>query len=407
MEQEEPRLRQILLQPDMIKIFLASLFVLGQVLVSFSLVPLYIIERGGDTATVGLHTTIFAVSSVVLRFFFGPLADTHGRRAALALGAFAFATANVAILLAPSLTVMAIVRVYQAIGMAAYLSSASSLVADLAPPRHRGSAIGAYRVIMPVASLFGPFLGNDLINRFGFVVFFLTMAGISTIALILVLSLKSGRRDPSVQVLYIRPREIFALFRVRDLRAAYAAILGISIGGGIITTYVAAYGMGWFPNPAVYFLAYAGAGALAAVVMGRLSDRFGRAAMIIPVFLAISGGLVLLHQVDSAPWTFYILSAILTGTGFNAGLSVFIAWVVDSTRPDLRATALSLQESWIDGGFAVGIFFFGTLSASYGMGTTFLGTGAVLFAGTGVVLALAYGGTGEHRKRTIREGGTS
>ncbi|TVR72217.1 MAG: MFS transporter [Spirochaetaceae bacterium] len=402
---KDPDLRAVLLQPDMIRIFLASLFILGQVLVSFSLVPLYILERGGDTATVGLHTTIFAVASVVLRFFFGPLADTRGRRFALALGAFAFATANLAILYAPNLTIMALVRVYQAIGMAAYLSSASSLVADLAPQKLRGSAIGAYRVIMPAASLFGPFLGNELINRYGFTTFFLTMAAASGLSFLLVLSLRSGRRDPGAAVLRISPIDILRLFRIPQLRAAYAAILGISIGGGIVTTYVAAYGAAWFANPAVYFVAYALAGAAAAVFLGRLSDSLGRSRMILPIFCCMSVGLALLYGVSGAPWPIFLISALLTGTGFNAGLSVFIAWIVDSVNRELRATALSLQESWIDGGFALGIFFFGLFSVRYGMALVFLGTGAILLVATILVLTLGRKKTSEESHRTANQGG--
>lgn len=395
-------LRAVLLQRDMIRIFVASFFILGQVLVSFSLVPLYIAERGGDTFAVGLQTTIFALASVVLRFYFGPLADTRGRRFTLALGAFVFATANVAILYAPNLLVMGVARIYQAVGMAAYLSSASSLVADLAPPEFRGSAIGAYRVIMPVASLVGPFLGNDLINRYGFPVFFWTMAAVSTISLGLVLNLKAGRLLASSVPAKITVADILALFRIRNLRAAYAAILGISIGGGIVNTFITTYGVPYFNNPAIYFVVYAAAGAVSAILLGRLSDRYGRISMIVPIFFCIAAGIFVLRYIDYAPTFLYLLSAVCTGIGFNAGLSVFISWVVDSSRFEVRATALSLQESWIDSGFAVGIFLFGTLSARFGMSRVFCGTGVVLFLWTGIVLTMA----GEEKRKVNYEHST-
>jgi predicted MFS family arabinose efflux permease len=379
----------VLLQPDMIRIFIASLFILGQVLVSFSLIPLFIVHRGGGTFAVGLQTTVFAVSSVVLRFFFGPLADIRGRRSVLALGAFVFATANPAILLAPNLTVMTLVRVYQAIGMASYLSAASSLVADLAPAEHRGAAIGAYRVILPVAALVGPFLGNDIINRFGFTAFFIAMGSLAAVSFLLILSLKGGRRDPLISPAVITPGEIFALFRESELRSAYAAILTISVGGGIITTFVTTYGSSYFSNAAIYFVVYAIVGATAAIVLGRLSDRIGRTRLVIPILLAITGGIAFLYALEHAPLPIFFLSAALTGIGFNAGLSVFIAWIVDATRNEVRATALSLQESWIDGGFAVGIFLFGTLSAQFGMKTMFLATGILLLISTVIIGIMA------------------
>ncbi|MDA3948852.1 MAG: MFS transporter [Spirochaeta sp.] len=379
--------RDVILQPDMIRIFLASLFILGQVLVSFSLVPLYIVERGGDTFAVGMQTTVFAAASVVLRFVFGPMADMRGRRFVLALGAFVFATANLAIYYAPSLLWMTVARVYQAVGMASYLASASSLVADLAPVQFRGSAIGAYRMMMPLASLIGPFLGNSVINRYGFRTFFFAMAGAAFFSFFVVLSLRSGRRPIAGSVVRISRRDVFSMFRIPDLRAAYLGILLIAIGGGIVNTFITAYGAPFFDNPAVYFIVYAFVGAGGAFVLGRISDRTGRLALVVPVIGAMALGLITLRFLAEAPQVVYLLSAAGTGLGFNSGLSVLISWVVDSIPLHLRATAQSLQESWIDGGFAVGIFLFGTFSVTFGEPRLFLWTG--IFVATGIVGVLA------------------
>ena len=384
--QESVSFRSVLLQPDMIRVFVASLFVLGQVLVSFSLVPLYIAERGGDTFAIGLQTTVFAVASVVLRFIFGPMADTRGRRLVLAVGAFVFATANLAIYYSPSLAWMIAARVYQAVGMASYLSSASSLVADLAPDEHRGSAIGAYRMILPFASLVGPFLGNGVINRWGFETFFFAMAASAFFSFFVVLTLRAGRRPLRGTVEPITMRDFVSIFRNGEVRSAYLAVLALSVGGGIINTYIATYGNPYFTNPATYFVVYAFFGASAALGVGRLSDRIGRRRLVWPVLAAMGLGHLVLRGIDYAPAVVFYTSAVLTGIGFNAGLSVLISWIVDGITPSLRATALSLQESWIDGGFALGIFAFGTLSASYGEATVFVWTGIAVAASAPLVM---------------------
>lgn len=374
----------------MVRIFIASLFILGQVLVSFSLVPLYITARGGTTFDVGVQTTVFAVASVVLRFIFGPMADTRGRRFVLAVGAFVFASSNLLILYAPSLSWMIVIRVYQAIGMASYLSSASSFVADLSPPEHRGSAIGAYRMILPFASLVGPFLGNDIINRFGFHVFFVAMAGASFVSFFVILSLRGGRRPPVGGVSRVRLRDFVAIVQIPEVRAAYLAILLISIGGGIINTFITGYGAPHFRNPASYFIVYAAVGALGAFFLGRISDAVGRPRLVPVVLISMGIGMIVLPVIPRAPIVVYTMSAIGTGLGFNAGLSILISWIVDNIPDYRRATALSLQESWIDGGFAVGIFLFGSLSIAAGQGTLFLVVGAAIAAGTFLVLFVAH-----------------
>lgn len=369
---------------DIPRVFAASLCILVQVLVSFSLVPLYILDRGGSTRDVATQTTLFAVASIALRFIFGPMADTQGRKRVLAIGAGAFALGNLAILHAPTLLAMAGARIIQAVGMAAYLSTASSLVADRTPREHHGRIIGAYRMMLPLAFLIGPYIGYGLINRYGFSVFFLAMAGMSTLALLLVLTL-SGDPPGMEDRRKITVRDVLALFSSAPLRAAYAGILVTSIGGGIIVTYAVAFGRPYFRNAAIYFPVYALAGAAATLILGTLSDRFGRRAMTIPPFLATSLGIALLAIIDHAPVPVFLVSAGLTGIGYNAGLSILITSVIDAAEDSLRATALSLQESWIDGGFALGIFLFGTLSARYGMVPIFLWTGACVLGGYGVV----------------------
>jgi len=374
------------LHRDVPRIFLASLFILVQVLVSFSLIPLYILHRGGTTTTVAAQTTLFAVASILLRFFFGPMADTRGRKPVLAIGTAAFALGNISILYAPSLTVMAAARVVQAVGMASYLSAASSLVADRTPRDRRGRVIGAYRMMLPLAFLIGPFIGNEVINRFGFSAFFYTMAGMSTAAFLIVLTLSSDRSE-TVRPGSMAIGRVFSLFASAPLRAAYIGILVISIGGGIIVTYAVTWGQPYFPNAAVYFPPYALAGAVASYGLGALSDRLGRRAMLVPPFVASAVGIALLTVIDRSPVAVFFISAALTGIGYNAGLSVLISAVVDAADDSLRATALSLQESWIDGGFAVGIFLFGTLSAHYGMAPVFLGTGLFVMMGYVIVHA--------------------
>lgn len=371
----------VLLQPDMIKLFVASLFVLGQVLVSFSLIPLYIDARGGSSFTIGLHTTVFAIASVALRFVFGPLADIRGRRVALALGAFVFSTANLLIFYAPTLGWMLAVRVYQAIGMASYLASASSLVADLAPVAYRGSAIGAYRMIMPFASLIGPFLGNEVILRHGFGAFFYIAAGAAFVSFILILTVQSGGKPARGQNERITIRDIASIFATPDLRRAYTGILLVSLGGGIVNTYITTYGDAYFSNAAMYFVVYAFIGAIAAFFLGSLSDRIGRELVALPTIAAMAIGLIVLAWIDRFPLGVFVFSAIGTGLGFNAGLSVLISWIVDASPQNLRATALSLQESWIDGAFAVGIFGFGSLSINMTYGTLFALTGCIVAVG--------------------------
>lgn len=400
-------LAEVILERRMLTIFAASLLVLVQVLVSFSLVPLYIVERGGDNFAVGLQTTLFAVSSVLLRFVFGPVADMRGRRFALALGAFVFASGHIAIWLSPNLWVMGLARIYQAIGMASYLSAASSFVADLAPQRFRGASIGVYRMVLTAAMMVGPLVGNELIRAHGFGTFFVVMSVMSATAFFLVLTLgnppvhesRGGHTggaaattedaDTDKVAAAIGPREVARLLAEPGLRAPYLGIFVISVAGGILLTYLTLYAERFVLRPTLYFTVFAVVGAAGAVSLGWLSDRFGRRRVLLPAMVVLAVGAAVLRQLAGFPLFVLYTSAAFAGFGYNGGLSLFVSWVVDAAVPRLRASALSLQESGIDTGFGAGIFFFGLLAESTSYATLFLWLGVFVGIGAGVVLAVA------------------
>jgi predicted MFS family arabinose efflux permease len=393
-ERDAQTLWDVILAPQMLTIFAASLLILVQVLVSFSLVPLYIVERGGSSFAVGVQTTLFAVSSVLLRFVFGPVADIRGRRFALALGAFVFASGHLLIWLSPNLWIMGAARIYQAVGMASYLSAASSFVADLAPERFRGASIGVYRMVLTVAMMVGPLVGNELIRTYGFAAFFLTMSGMSLLAFVLVLTLSNpaSRGDASGPAERIRPREVLSLLGAPGLRAPYLGILVISIAGGIILTYLTLYAEDYVARPTLYFTVFALVGAAGALALGALSDRFGRRAVVLPGVLILAAGVAVLWRLADTPLVVLYASAALAGFGYNGGLSLFVSWVVDGAAYRVRATALALQESGIDTGFGVGIFFFGLLSERFPFSVLFLGLGVFLALGAGLILTVGHTG---------------
>ncbi len=366
-----------LFRKELTLIYVAGFLQLSTVMTSFTLVPLYVRHVGGGDFAVGIQAAIFTLFSVIFRLFLGPLADSKGRKLALFIGGISFASAPVGIWLSPNLAVMALVRIWQAVGMASFLSAATSYAADHAPEGRRGAVIGIYRTAITFSVMLGPALGMMLIERFGFGSYFLfsSLCALSGTMLVLFLPEKLGVRHSHGEEneLTVGPKELAALFTIRALRSAYLGIFMISMANGVLLTFLAIYA-GNFPaigNPALHFTLRAGVGAVGASAFGALSDRFGRMKMLVPAIAAFALGTWLLSLMDQDARLFYYLSAAVSGLGFAGALGLMITGVVDAVPSRLRASALAFQESAIDGGNALGIFFFSLALTSYSFGKMF------------------------------------
>jgi MFS family permease len=128
--------------------------------------PLLVLDLGGDSTIAGLVIFAFSVPSVVVRPVFGRLSDRWSRLGVLAIGVGGVALSGIAYLV-PLLVVVVLVRIGHGIAWAAFNTGAGSLLADLAPPRRRGEAAGVYSLTQGLANVLMPALGLALVTGIG------------------------------------------------------------------------------------------------------------------------------------------------------------------------------------------------------------------------------------------------
>ncbi|MCK5675221.1 MAG: MFS transporter [Spirochaetales bacterium] len=364
---------------SLLTVYLASFFIFMQLLISLTLYPLYIRYRGGSDFMIGLQSSIFTLFSVAFRLYFGPMADTLGRKSPLLIGAFVFGTAPILVWLSPDFFWMSLARIYQAIGMATFLSAASSTVADMVSSEIRGAAIGVYRSVASLSVLIGPSIGLWLITSYGYSYFFIFVSGISLTAMFLLSIVSLPEKGKNEDRPNVKVRDLVSLFRDINLRACYTGITLTSIASGIILSFTAVYFLtleNIIPT-SLFFSIYALSGMISSTFSGQLSDKIGRMKVVVPAMVLFSLGIILLGLPQLlGRWTL-IFSAILFGMGYPSCISVLTSWVVDSAPDGLRASALSFQESSIDIGNTIGILFFGILASGFYYGPLFVGLGLI------------------------------
>ncbi|MDW7651830.1 MAG: MFS transporter [Bacillota bacterium] len=359
-------------------LFAGAFLVFVNFFVSMTVLPQYVLEIGGTDFQSGLQNTVFFLTAVVLRFYFGPFADRKGRKVPLLIGAFVFATAPGLFWLSSNVTMLLLARLYQSIGLAAFLSTGSSLVADLAPQGKTGVYLGIYRNILTLALLAGPALALYVINQSGYGRWFFLSLVIGFLSCILLLPVKAPTCTPVEG-----PGGLSDTLSVLK-NAAVAKILSYisltSLSYGAILTFAVIYisQVTAAANPGVFFLYFGFGGIAANITVGYLSDRFGFQAVAWPVLMVLGAGNMALYFLSFHP-ALLLISSVLAGIGISGSLLVFISWLVNVTDVRLRATTLSLQESTIDVTVAAGAFLVGLSSSWIGLAASFLVVGVVVF----------------------------
>jgi len=103
---------------------------------------------------------------------------------------------------------------------------------------------------------------------------------------------------------------------------------------------------------------------------GRISDRKGRAFVIVPGLICIAAGLLLLPFVHNL--LELMLSALLIGLGFGSSQPATMALTLDLVSLDDRGMAVSTYFLGFDSGISAGSFILGAVATPFGFSTAWV-----------------------------------
>jgi EmrB/QacA subfamily drug resistance transporter len=115
----------------------------------------------GFSSYSGVISAYFIASTVALPLG-GKLSDVYGRKRLLAIGILWFTLASLLCGAAQSMIQLILFRAIQGLGAGVMQAAATTTIADLYPPAHRGRAIGFLASTSVLASIIGPVLGGFL-----------------------------------------------------------------------------------------------------------------------------------------------------------------------------------------------------------------------------------------------------
>lgn len=346
----------------------------------------YVLHIGGNLSSMGLVMGVFTIIAVVLRPVTGNLLDTKGRRIVLLVGLSIIVFSFLGYNLAANVWLLVLVRLIHGIGWAFATTATSTIIADLVPPRRRGEAMGYYSNFMDVAMAAGPFVGVLLLQFGGFNTVFIAAALTLAPALVTGWVVKERYRPAAAPV-----RRTF--FSRPALLPALIMLTG-SVGYGSVVTYIPTFVQergitGRFlgvSEYAFFYVVYALTLLLTRGPWGRLSDRYGRQAAIIPGLLFLSAGTLVLAFTRTFP--LLLVAGVVYAAGFGSAQPAIMAWSVDRAGASGWGAAVGTFFAAFDGGIGIGALLMGPLAQHYSYTLVYGSAGVLTLLGFVLYLAV-------------------
>lgn len=318
-----------------------------QVTVLFPVLPVYLIQRWGEDAPVGLVVGAMAAGLLCFRPWIGMLIDSWGRKPVLWMGLLIMLGILPLYGWSPSPVWLLGVRVLHGISQAALATASQTLLADLVPPDRRTAMLGYLAMSNTIGFSLGPVLGSWAFATGGFTSVVLVMLGLTVLGLIISLPLPWLKSVPTALSQSGAPtgfpwRHILK-FPVWDATLLFFA--GSFLHGSVVTF------LPLFINNSAQFYSV---NALAAVLVRFGLGRWGNwlpSRWIVSLGIFCSGSAL----VGLSIWPEQLIGwSLLYGLGFGALFPVLSAIVSLSPPAEVRGRVYSFFLAGFDVGMTLG-----------------------------------------------------
>lgn len=368
-----------------IAISLVSLLSFSSNLILQPVLPIIILEIGGDATLIGVVFLAFSIPSVLLRPFTGWLADTWSQRRTLLIGTLGVGVSGFLYVLASPVALI-LVRLLHGTAWAAFITSSHASMARLAPPERRAEASGTFNLMPGIAQMLMPALGLILVGTVGVSAPFVLAGMLGLAAFVLV------ARGPLPRVAPVKPVSGAGLWAGLIERSA---LLPMSLE----FMFTAVSSLFWVFPPvlfstlglpvedlAVFYLVTGGTLIITRLVVGRFVDRLPRHAVI------AAGGLTAMLSLVVAIGAQSVL--VLTVAGSIHAVAVAItspmtmALTIDRAERDRLGAAMATYTIGFQLGMGVGALTWGIIIDAAGFPAPWV-AGLLVLAAMLVVLVVS------------------
>ena len=345
-------------------------------LVNTSIGLLVVREFSLGPQVVGALIGIQATCALLSRFPVGSWTDRYGSRLFAFGGAALMVLSCVAFILSLSIRaampigggvpiLLILASGLSGVALSTFSTAASTYIAYTVPISRRAEAVGYYGVLQGLAQGLGAGVSIVIVDGLGFGALY-AIAGLATVvAALLSLGLREDSRRESATPMGVG-------FRLhRGVIAPSLAQYSVIVGTGAAFSFIPLLGISrGVTNPGLYFTAVAISSIVARLLTGRIADRRGRFAAIVPGMIVTAVGMYIVSSASTAEA--FILAGVAVGIGFATAQPALQALAIDLAGPAERGAAMATFWAFTDFGVITGSFVSGQIAAVSGLGTVFV-----------------------------------
>ncbi len=349
-------------------------------------VPLYMQSIGFTATVAGFMTTIYTISSLVLRPFTGVLLDRLGRWPIVTMGTALFAITSALFPMSKILWLLVFIRILQGIGFSTHATAINTMGTDVLPESRLSEGIGYMGLTNSLSTAVAPALALMMMESFGYQEAFLTIFLIAAVASVLCFFIRYEKKKPIRHA----PEQITwaNLFERKSLFPSVLIMLmaGANVAlGTFLATYAGAVGI---EGVGIFFTVNAIAMTIARLLGGKLTQWIGKQTMMILGFVGCFLGFLLIYVARSQLLLW--LSATLYGFGYGMVYPLLNAMAVVNAAPTRRGAANATFLMLMDLGIGLGSFMWGIAIDWLGVQWLFLLCSFSVVIATGIYIMVVF-----------------
>ncbi len=356
--------------------------------------PLYLRDIGLSFSAVAVVLGAAGVGAMIGGIPSGSAMAHYDERALMVVSLVVMAASTAVFGLTVAVAALVALRFAYGVGLIGLRLSRQTYVAARVSAGARGRALSLIGGSFRLSVFVGPVVGGLLVDTAGFTWTFLVCGAVTAAGL--AGGMDRGHSNAAPESQSVERVPLFAaLWRYRGvlLKAGIPSGLVIAVRQGrMLAVPLIALELGLSPTVVGGLLAIGtGADLLLFPLSGYLMDRFGRLYAIVPSFLLVSVGLVLLGYADTAAQI--ALAGMVMGVGNGIGAGTMLTLASDLAPADARGQVLSGLAVLQDTGTLLGPLIVGLVADAAGVSASAFALAAVMVLAT-AWLVVVVGETG-------------